>query len=366
MSCSDDIDPTSGTIGTTAQSISNQVNGTQILYGSQYLHRPPVPIVTIEEQCLASLTFGAMNDRSLEIKKPTAGTCEWLFQHKEWERWQSSPGDLMWIKGKPGSGKSTLLRYAEHELKKMGAKNNALTLSFFFHGHGEELQRIPFGMYRSLLCQILKHEPASLPQLVETFACKQNEKHDSGATWKWDPNHLGNLLDWAIDDILGSRPIWLFIDGLDECGPEGAEEILQRLNRLRRPGLFICVSCRYDSLRNSDGGFQIKVEEHNKYDIVKYAQSQLAHLESKTAFSIPDLIATYSDGCFSSACLAVERLRGVEIGMEAREIEDTVKQMINSAPQDLKSLLPQSSPATLGRFRALWHQGNGLPLRKRH
>lgn len=306
-----------------------------------------------------------MNDRLLEIKKPTAGTCEWLFQHKEWERWQFGSDNLMWIKGKAGSGKSTLLRYAEREVKRMGAKSNALTLSFYFHGRGEELQRTPLGMYRSLLCQILKHEPASLSQLVETFAYKQNEKNGSGAAWKWDPDHLGNLLDWAIDGILASRPIWLFIDGLDECGPEGAEEILQRLNRLRRPGLFICVSCRNDSLRHSDGGFRIKVEEHNKHDIVRYAQSQLAHLESKTAFSIPDFIATYSDGCFSSAYLAVARLRSVEIGMEAREIEDTVKQTINSAPRDLNDL-PHSSPATLGRFHALWHQFNGSTFHRRH
>jgi ABC-type molybdenum transport system ATPase subunit/photorepair protein PhrA len=82
----------------------------------------------------------------------------------------------MWIKGKPGSGKSTLLRYAEHELKKTIVKKKVLTLSFFFHGRGEELQRSPLGMYRSLLYQVLKQEPASLSQLVETFKSKWDGK----------------------------------------------------------------------------------------------------------------------------------------------------------------------------------------------
>lgn len=250
----------------------------------------------------------------------------------------------MWIKGKPGSGKSTLLRYAEHELKKTRVKKKDLTLSFFFHGRGEELQRSPLGMYRSLLCHVLKQEPASLSQLVETFRNKWDGKHDSGVRWKWDPEHLGNFLDWAIDEISTRRTIWLFIDALDECGREGVEEVLQRFNRLRRSGLFICVSCRHYPLQNWDGGFEIKVEEQNKPDILRYAQGQLAHLEDKTALSVPDLIATHSNGLFIWARLAVERLRSMEMGTGPGEgVQDIVliRQVIDSIPQDLDDLYRQ-------------------------
>ncbi|KAK3294264.1 uncharacterized protein B0H64DRAFT_361617 [Chaetomium fimeti] len=341
------MEPTADSIGT-PRSISNQVNGTQIIYGSQYFQGPPlVPLVTMEEQCLAFLAFGAMNDRSVEIKKPTAGTCEWLFQHRKWKRWLSDQGDLMWIKGKPGSGKSTLLRYAERERKKTG---DGLILSFFFHSRGEELQRSPLGMYRSLLCQILKQEPTSLSQLVETFMYKQNEKHGSEATWRWDSDHLGNFLDWAIDDILTRRTIWLFVDALDECGREGAEEILQRFNQLRRRGLFICVSCRHYPLQNLDDGFEINAEDHNKHDIVRYTQTQLAHLESKTALSISDLIAASSNGCFSWACLAVARLRRTDIAIGSQEIGNVIRQTIDSIPQDLDD-----------RPRVLAHNIEGTP-----
>ncbi|KAH6856019.1 hypothetical protein B0I37DRAFT_424890 [Chaetomium sp. MPI-CAGE-AT-0009] len=296
-----------------------------------------------------------MNDRSADIKVPTLGTCQWLFHHKEWKRWLSDRGDLMWIKGKPGSGKSTLLRYAESELKKTRVKRGDLTLSFFFHGRGEELQRSPLGMYRSLLCQLLKQEPESLSQLVETFKSKWDGKQGSKVTW--DVEHLGNFLDWAMDEISTHRTIWLFVDALDECGREGAEEVLQRFNRLRRPGLFICVSCRHYPLQNWGGGFEIKVEEQNNLDIFKYAQSQLAHLQDRTTLPIPNLIATHSNGLFIWARLAVERLRKVEIGIGREDIENVVKETVDSIPQDLDDLYRnivndiEKTPAALALIR---------------
>jgi hypothetical protein len=298
-----------------------------------------------------------MNDRSEGIGLPIVGTCEWLFQHREWKRWLARDGGLMWIKGKPGSGKSTLLRHAEQELKKTRVKNKDLALSFFFHGRGEELQRSPLGMYRSLLCQVLKQEPASLSQLVESFKIKSDGKDGSGVAWQWDAEHLGNHLGWAIDSILASRTIWLFVDALDECGQEGADKVLRHFNGLRRPGLHICVSCRHYPLQNWDGGFEIKVEEQNRADILKYAQVQLRHLQHKTTLPLPELIATHANGLFIWARLAIGRLWAVEKDMGGAEVEDTIRQTINSIPEDLDDLYTEivqnmeKSPAAVSLLR---------------
>ncbi|KAK4032231.1 ankyrin repeat and SOCS box protein-like protein [Parachaetomium inaequale] len=310
-----------------------------------------------------------MNDRSEGIGLPTSGTCEWLFQHNEWKRWLACDGGLLWIKGKPGSGKSTLLRHAEQELKKTRVKKKDLALSFFFHGRGEELQRSPLGMYRSLLCQVLKQEPASLSQLVETFKNKSDGEKGPGVAWKWDTEHLGNHLDRAIDSISESRTIWLFVDALDECGQEGADKVLRHFNGLRRPGLRICVSCRHYPLQNWDGGFEIKVEEQNRADILKYAQVQLRHLQHKTALPLPDLIAAHANGLFIWARLAIDRLWSMEKDMGGAEVEDVIRQTINSIPQDLDDLYTEivqdieKTPAAVALLR--WVSCAQRPLKLR-
>ncbi|KAL2145375.1 hypothetical protein VTI28DRAFT_7444 [Corynascus sepedonium] len=279
-----------------------------------------------------------MNDRRSKMSTPTAGTCQWLLRHREWKRWLSARGGLMWIKGKPGSGKSTLLWYAEQELKNTTVKKKDIVLSFFFHGRGEQLQRSPLGMYRALLHQLLKQEPASLSHLVEAFQHQAAGKDNEDIAWNRDIGNLGNFLENAIYTILASRTVWLFVDALDECGREGAGDVLQRFNRLGRPGLFICISCRHYPLHHWDGGFEVTVEEQNKADILRYAQSQLSGLEGKTSFSVPDVISTRSTGLFIWARLAVERLRNIDVEFWGDAVEEDIRRVIESIPHDLEDL----------------------------
>ncbi|KAM0426279.1 hypothetical protein ACHAPT_008319 [Fusarium lateritium] len=301
-----------------------------------------------------------MNHRAADIKLPSTGTFEWLFQHQKWKHWLTCHGGLMWIKGKPGSGKSTLLRYAERELNKTRVNKKDLVLSFFFHGRGEKLETSPLGMYRSLPCQILAQEPSSLSKLVEMFKNEWDGKGDADAILEQDVEHLGNHLDWAIDDISKNRTIWLFVDALDECGQDGAQEVLRSFNNLRRPGVFICVSCRHYPIRNWDGRFEIRVEEQNYPDIIRYAQNHLSHLKDTTTLSIPDFIATNSSGVFIWARLVVERLSRMQIGVDGEEAEDLIKRTIESIPQGIDDLYAgivqdiEKTPIALSLLRWVW------------
>lgn len=65
-----------------------------------------------------------------------------------------------------------LLRYALDTHK---AAHNDLVLSFFLHGYGDELQRSPLGIFRSILHQVIREIPNSLPILLDTFGKKRME-----------------------------------------------------------------------------------------------------------------------------------------------------------------------------------------------
>ena len=115
-----------------------------------------------------------------DIGSAVSGTCEWLLQHKTYRAWATCDRSLLWVKGKPGSGKSTLLKYA---LDNHGARDSDLVLSFFFHGRGDELQRTPLGLFRSLLHQVLKEAPDVLHDLVARFEAKRKENGKPGKDW---------------------------------------------------------------------------------------------------------------------------------------------------------------------------------------
>src|SRR5438046_1775553 len=99
-----------------------------------------------------------MNDRGNDIELATEGTCTWLLGNKTYLDWLSPNNrGLLWIKGKPGAGKSTLLKYAFQAIERNEHphSNQAVTISFFFHGRGSDMQKTPLGLFRSLLYQLV-------------------------------------------------------------------------------------------------------------------------------------------------------------------------------------------------------------------
>ena len=145
-----------------------------------------------------------MQNRSYDIDRAVTGTCEWLHRHKMYRGWATSDRGLLWIRGKPGSGKSTLVKYA---LDNHGARDNALVLSFFFHGRGDELQRTPLGLFRSLVHQVLRQAPDALQNLVNRFETKRKENGKPGEDWHWQEGELRPFIDSSLPKVLKTRPV---------------------------------------------------------------------------------------------------------------------------------------------------------------
>jgi len=283
-----------------------------------------------------------MQNRSHDIDSAIEGTCEWLLQHKTYSSWAVCDRGLLWIKGKPGSGKSTLLKYAfdKHE-----TRDGALILSFFFHGRGDELQRTPFGLWRSLLHQVLRQAPGVLQDLVDKFETKRKQNGKPGEDWHWHEGELRAFLNSSLPKVLKSRPVWLFIDALDECGEDNAVRLVEIFKSLlkslpsRSVGLRqcrICFSCRhYPILDLDESMFDICVEDENQADISTFVNNQLAGFQVRTPSTIPAWITKRASGVFMWARLVVKQVLYLDRkGDSLKKIE----REIHSIPPDLNKL----------------------------
>ncbi|KAF5228486.1 hypothetical protein FAUST_11033 [Fusarium austroamericanum] len=283
-----------------------------------------------------------MNSRSLDIDAAAEGTCDWLPQHQIYIRWASCNRGLLWIKGKPGSGKSTLLQYVlDHIITISNTGEGALILLFFFHGRGTEFQKTPLGLFRSLLYQLLRQVPDALSDLVDTFQQRCETVGKPGEKWQWHPRELQRFFESSFLKILETRPLWLFVDALDECGQRNAVKLVRDfkslLQGLPSTGLqfHICFTCRHYPILDQTCQFEICLEEENKQDISTYVQMQLSVSRELTASTIPDLVTKRAQGVFIWAYLVVDRILGLNNeGAGLRRIQNE----IYSIPPDLDDL----------------------------
>ena len=286
----------------------------QLTYGPGLGTEEPSPPL---QECLKSLAFLEMLSRS-QMDGAATGTCEWIHQDPEYTRWASSSRGLLWIKGKPGSGKSTFLKYLRDVTKGRNKDEDALTLAFFFHGRGTELQRTALGLFRTLLHQ-LGEVPDALSDVVRTFQerCKTFGKPDE--KWQWHWRELRDFFASSLLKTLQARPVWLFIDALDECGKETAvklaEDFQSLLKRLPATGLKdcrICFTCRPYPILDPECLFEICLHRVNADDISKYVRARLSSLPELELSTISHLISDRANGVFLYASWVVDRIRELD------------------------------------------------------
>ncbi|KAM4066694.1 ankyrin repeats (3 copies) domain-containing protein [Hirsutella rhossiliensis] len=280
-----------------------------------------------------------MLDRFEDIGCAAEGTCLWLLQHKSYRRWTDCDRGLLWIKGKPGSGKSTLLRYAYDKMKSNIRKED-LILNFFFHGRGADLQKTPLGLIRSLLHQVLEQVPGALQDLVAKHKQRCDSVGKEGDKWHWHANELQRFFRSSLPTVLKSHHVWLFVDALDECGEEGAVDLVQEFESLLQglpTGLqfHICFTCRHYPILALNCELKICVEDRNKSDISTYVEARLAKFDAPTRSAISNLVTTRASGIFMWAHLVVKRVLKLEREGEGfKRIEEAVY----AIPQGLDEL----------------------------
>ena len=132
------------------------------------------------EALLKSLTFDRMDARLHNVATALEKTSEWLIDHEQFKAWIDNSKAVyhhgfLWIKGKPGSGKSTIMKLVLTWAK--GVSRSQIVISYFFNARSpNQLEKSSFGLYRSLLHQLLSAHQEIRPLFLAKFSFKERRE----------------------------------------------------------------------------------------------------------------------------------------------------------------------------------------------
>ncbi|KAJ9660151.1 hypothetical protein H2201_007058 [Coniosporium apollinis] len=282
-----------------------------------------------------------MNMRESDITDKAAETCAWLLNHEKYTAWLNQHQGLLWIKGKPGAGKSTLMKYALRETKERASRTKLVVASFFFHGRGAPLQKTPFGLFRSLLHQVLDQIPELLSKFYSIFKKKCETQGEPGKDWEWHVTELRKFLEDTILDASKACSIRLYIDALDECGEKDARDLIAFFESLTSKlapieALGICFSCRHYPILALERGLTICMEDENHLDIVTYVEGRLhrGFSDLGKAIDLTEKIVEKASGVFQWVVLVVSivlqlHLRGTPMKAILKKLEEIPPELEN-------------------------------------
>lgn len=263
---------------------------------------------------LASLAFAEMDNRRGNIQRALDDTCGWLYSTTQYDYWINKTNvdkdhGLLWIKGKPGSGKSTLMKDAVHRAKLLYEGTQTTTAAFFFNARGTgHLEKTPFGLYRSLLYQVLCQDSLALDHLCPMFEQKASF---NDRTVTWHQEELQDLLS-RVFATCESRPAILFIDAMDECDDAEVRDLVRFFKSLSNKAcnagadLKICFSSRHYPHISINGCPEVIVEKHNRADILLYIVAEAE--DNGPIADLKDEIFERSSGVFLWVVLAIAML----------------------------------------------------------
>ncbi|KAN0105623.1 Ankyrin repeat-containing domain protein [Russula decolorans] len=212
------------------------------------------------------------------VSKRHSGTAAWFFESNKLTEWKKT-GSLLWIHGKPGAGKSTLLSAIIQDFERIHAAGSAIMAHYYFDFRDVKKQDC-YGLLSSLISQLSVGSDSFyqvLFQLYSNHACGMHKPATSA-------------LAKCLKDMLsqpGQGPIFIIIDGLDECpkfpGTPSARgkvlELIKELIGLKLPNVHLCVASRPEiDIRNvleSLNSLQISLHDETgqEADIIAYIKS---------------------------------------------------------------------------------------------
>ncbi|KAL5348546.1 hypothetical protein ACLOAV_005962 [Pseudogymnoascus australis] len=210
------------------------------------------------------------------------------------------------------------MSFIHEEFHKNTLPGREVVLDYFFHGRGTTLQKTRVGMFRTLLHQLYDKVHSIRSQIKKAFKEKKRFG-DAGIGWEWHFKECGRLFSEAIVCAARSKSITLFVDALDEAGPDGSDlaSYFHELNaklRAENCNARICISCRNYPVIAPNVSLKVYVEKENTRDINTYIERRFrSEIRSHgMAMSAQDeferlkvAVMNRSQNIFQWACLVV-------------------------------------------------------------
>lgn len=262
----------------------------------------------IKQELIHRLYFSKIDERLTHLTPAQGTTCRWFLTESKYQSWknvaqQSEHGGFLWIKGNPGTGKSTLMKHIFEETKVSSQDDpSRITLSFFFLARGTAEEKTTMGLYRSLLHQLF----GIASDLEDSLKWMTVDGARTIQSNGWSEEALKQTLKYAVLK-LGNRSLAIFVDALDECDENKADDMVSFFEELceyaaeKRVQVQICFSSRYYPTVVIKKGIEVSLEDEigHTEDIRKYVKSRL-RLKSKSehAEALRSEILEKSSGIF--------------------------------------------------------------------
>ncbi|RHZ55535.1 uncharacterized protein CDV56_101100 [Aspergillus thermomutatus] len=129
------------------------------------------------------------------------GSCDWVLQSDQFQKWLLPSGnETLEIVGRPGSGKSTLAALLVKHLSQYGQ------VLYFFCDRNNPEKRESVCIMRTLLAQLLQHEPSMADQMLSTYQRSGRAVLDS-------VEMTADLFQQTLTHLEGTKRYFIVIDG---------------------------------------------------------------------------------------------------------------------------------------------------------
>ena len=223
-----------------------------------------------------------------------AETGKWIFSDPLFKSWLSAGKEakqrLLWLAGVPGAGNlnpsaiidrviadlcigKTFLCYSILlHLQETAQTNASAQILYAFPSDGDTGGNTKAAIIRSLLYQLCRANPSLIPAV--------NKEHDA----RYSRNLLSNIYDNLLEKfICSSEPVYIILDGLDECEMIEREQLLKIILHLIKtlPNLHILVASRKEvDIRQAleTKCETLLLEEKNRADIKRFVTREINNL----------------------------------------------------------------------------------------
>ncbi|KAJ5113811.1 hypothetical protein N7456_002345 [Penicillium angulare] len=171
---------------------------------------------------LKDITYEWFKDR---VESRVIGTCQWLTEHEDFQRWLNQESGPLLISADPGCGKSVLAKYLIDE-----RLPRAATICYFFFKDQDQ------NTVRQALCALI-HQLISQTLCLIDHAMMEHKSNGDGIINS--TSSLWSILEDCLQDPRAG-PVIIVLDALDECAEAEFKNLVKNVENQfkQKPGTY--------------------------------------------------------------------------------------------------------------------------------